>query len=164
MKIFNQFNNQEIKKTFKKLYFTSADNAPIRYSLMHDEFTRIFGSEDYRIFSVSGRSEIGGNHTDHNNGRVLAAAVSCDTVCFAKKRNDMKVRMISYGYDGEFNVDLNDLAVNKDQYDTTNALIRGVAAGMKKNGHEICGFDAYVHSTVLSGSGLSSSAAFEVLL
>lgn len=163
MKVYNQFNSNELKKTFKELYFTSADSAPERYSLMHDEFTKRYGKNDYRIFSVSGRSEIGGNHTDHNNGRVLAAAVSCDTVCFAVKRDDMKVRMTSYGYDGEFNVDLNDLDIHKDQYDTTDALIRGVAAGIKKNGHEICGFDAYVHSTVLSGSGLSSSAAFEVL-
>ncbi len=164
MKIYNQFNNDKIKEIFKDIYFMSAGEAALRYSLMHDEFIKKYGDGNYRIFSAPGRSEIGGNHTDHNNGRVLACAVSCDIVCFARKRDDLKINMTSYGYDDEFNIDLSNLEVNKNEYDTTISLLRGVAAGLTKNSHEICGFDAYVHSTVLSGSGLSSSAAFEVLM
>ncbi len=163
MKILEKFQSPEITSIFNDLYQVSSDTAPERYSLLHDLFVSEYGSEDYRIFSAPGRSEIGGNHTDHNHGRVLAAAVTCDTVCFAKKRDDNIVKLKSYGYNAEFIIDLSDLEINKEEYDSTNALIRGVAAGLKNRGYEICGFDGYVHSTVLSGSGLSSSAAFEVL-
>ena len=158
------FETDTAKELFNQLYQSSAVQAPERYSLLHNLFINEYGEDGYRIFSAPGRSEIGGNHTDHNHGRVLAAAVTCDTICFARKRDDMTVRLKSYGYDAEFIVDLNDLEINKSEYDSTNALIRGVAAGLSQRGYDICGFDGYVHSSVLSGSGLSSSAAFEVLM
>ncbi len=164
MKISQKFKTDKIKSLFNELYQTSADKAPERYSLLDSLFKEKYRNEEYRVFSAPGRSEIGGNHTDHNHGRVLAAAVTCDTICFARKRDDKIVRLLSYGYDAEFMVDLSELEVDKSEYDTTNALIRGVAAGLSKHGYELCGFDGYVHSTVLSGSGLSSSAAFEVLM
>ena len=163
MKINNKFQTPKSTSLFSDLYQNTANAAPERYSLLHNLFTEKFGDGAYRIFSAPGRSEIGGNHTDHNHGRVLAAAVTCDTVCYARKRDDMVVHLKSYGYESEFVIDLSNLEINKDEYDTTNALIRGVAAGLKNRGYDICGFDGYVHSTVLSGSGLSSSAAFEVL-
>jgi len=164
MNIISKFQKDKIKKLFKDIYQTSADDAPERYSVIHNSFIDRYGEGSYRIFSAPGRSEIGGNHTDHNNGRVLAASVTCDTVCFARKRSDMQVRITSFGYDKEFIMDLNNLEINKDEYDTTHGLVRGVAAGLAHRGYKLCGFDGYVSSTVLSGSGLSSSAAFEVLM
>lgn len=164
MNIISKFQKDKIKKLFKYIYQTSADDAPERYSVIYNSFIDRYGEGSYRIFSAPGRSEIGGNHTDHNHGRVLAAAVTCDTVCFARKRSDMLIRITSFGYDKEFIIDLNNLEINKDEYDTTNGLVRGVAAGLSHRGYKLCGFDGYVSSTVLSGSGLSSSAAFEVLM
>ena len=163
MNILDKFQTNTIKTLFKEIYQSFADDAPRRYTDIHNSFVERYGSGPYRVFSAPGRSEIGGNHTDHNHGRVLAAAVTCDTVCFAKAREDMQVHITSFGYEKEFTIDLNSLEVDKSEYDTTNGLVRGVAAGLAERGYPICGFDGYVHSTVLSGSGLSSSAAFEVL-
>lgn len=115
------------------------------------------------IVSAPGRSEIIGNHTDHNDGRVLAAAINLDAVACIAKREDMTVNLVSEGYPS-IQVDLNDLTPNTAEAGTTASLVRGVAAGMKERGYQIGGFDAVVSSDVLSGSGLSSSAAFEVLV
>ena len=164
MDIADKFKTNAFKELFNDLYGADAGAAPERYSLLNNLFTEKYGDGPYRIFSAPGRSEIGGNHTDHNHGRVLAAAVTCDTVCFARARDDMTVRLTSYGYDGEFIIDLSSLEMNEAERETTNALVRGVASGLAGRGYGICGFEGYVHSTVLSGSGLSSSAAFEVLM
>lgn len=159
-----QFKSEAFNKVFKSLYGPSADSAADRYAQIHDAFIKHYGEGEYRIFSAPGRSEIGGNHTDHNYGRVLTCAVSVDTVAFVRAREDKTVRLRSYGYDKEFIIDLNILQAKEEDKGTTEALIRGVADAMAKEGMPIVGFDAYVHSTVLSGSGLSSSAAFEVLV
>ncbi len=115
------------------------------------------------FFSAPGRTEIGGNHTDHNNGRVLAASVNLDTLCAASPREDLKVHFHSEGY-APLELDLSDTAPRAEEEGTTAALIRGVADGMKQAGRRIGGFDAAVTSTVAGGSGLSSSAAVEVML
>ena len=164
MIIYDKFQTDEIKRVFNNIYSLSANTAPQRYSLMHDNFVANYGEGEYRVFCAPGRCEIGGNHTDHNNGIVLACAVSCDTVCFARKRCDMQVHLTSFGYKKEMSIDLNDLSIHKSELGKTQSLVRGVAKGLQNHGYGICGFDAYVHSTVLSGSGLSSSAAFEVML
>ena len=101
--------------------------------------------------------------THHNHGRVLAAAVNLDTLCAVTPREDLKVYFRSEGYPA-IEMDLSDLAVHPEEAGTTTALIRGVAAGMKEAGYRIGGFDAAVTSTVAGGSGLSSSAALEVML
>ena len=111
------------------------------------------------LISAPGRTEIGGNHTDHNKGCVLAAAVNLDTLAAVSARNDMVVNLHSEGYPA-MTVDLSDLSVKEDEKGTTAALIRGVAARMAELGYKIGGFDACVTSSVASGSGLSSSAAF----
>ena len=126
----------------------------------HDE---AFRSAETALFSAPGRTEIGGNHTDHNNGRVLAASVNLDTLCAAAPREDMLVRFHSEGY-APVTVDLKDTDPRPEEKETTAALIRGVADGMKRAGRRIGGFDAAVTSTVAGGSGLSSSAALEVML
>lgn len=115
------------------------------------------------LISAPGRTEIGGNHTDHNRGRVLAAAVNLDTLAAVSPRTDMIVHLNSEGY-APLTLDLTDLTTHPEESGTTASLIRGVAARMAELGYRIGGFDAVVTSSVASGSGLSSSAAFEVLI
>ncbi len=115
------------------------------------------------IFSGPGRTEIGGNHTDHQHGHVLCGSVNLDVLAAAALNGTQTVRLKSAGYD-PIEVDLDDLAPRESEYGATAGLVRGVAAGVKGLGFAISGFDACCVSTVLSGSGLSSSAAFEVLV
>ena len=135
-----------------------------RYADLLMRHTALFGEHrDVQLISAPGRTEIGGNHTDHNNGRVLAASVNLDALCAASPRKDLKVCFHSEGYD-PIEMDLTDLSVHPEEAGTTKGLIRGVAYGMKQAGYRIGGFDAAVTSTVAGGSGLSSSAALEVML
>ena len=135
-----------------------------RYSRLADAFRAKFGREPERFVSAPGRTEVVGNHTDHQNGWVLAASVNLDTVAAVAPRDDALVTLYSEGYDKPFAVDLSDTEVREDEKETTFALIRGVAARLKALGYRVGGFDACVTSTVFKGSGLSSSAAFEVML
>ena len=116
-----------------------------------------------QMVSAPGRIEIAGNHTDHNNGRVLAAAVSLDCLAAVSPAKDMKARVYSRGFQ-PLEIDLSDTAPREEEKGTSAALVRGVAAGMKEKGFRIGGFDAAVTSSVATGSGLSSSAAYEVLI
>lgn len=115
------------------------------------------------LFSAPGRTEIGGNHTDHQHGRVLAASVNLDTLAAVSENGTNLIRVQSEGY-RLCTVDLGDLSVHENEKNSTLALIRGVAAKFASMGAKLTGFDAYVVSDVLRGSGLSSSAAFEVLM
>ena len=135
-----------------------------RYAALIRRHGELFGDRgEIALVSAPGRTEIGGNHTDHNHGRVLAASVNLDALCAATAREDLLVHFHSEGY-APLEMDLADLSVHPDETGTTMALIRGVAAGMKDAGYRIGGFDAAVTSTVAGGSGLSSSAALEVML
>ena len=126
-------------------------------------FADAFGGAPSRYFSAPGRTEIGGNHTDHQQGRVLAAAVDLDTLAAVRENGTDTVRILSEGYP-LCEVELSNLTPVKAEINTTAALVRGVAAGFVQRGCKVGGFDAYCTSTVLPGSGLSSSAAFEVLM
>ena len=126
-------------------------------------FTAAFHAAPQRYFSAPGRTEIGGNHTDHQRGRVLAAAVNLDTVAAVALNGTDTVRVLSKGYP-MCQVKVTELEPVEGEINTTPALIRGVAAAFAARGCTLAGFDAYVESTVLPGSGLSSSAAFEVLM
>ena len=119
--------------------------------------------EKHYVFSAPGRTEIGGNHTDHQRGCVLAAAVNLETTADVRLNHSNRVWIQSDGYP-PFSVDLSDLTVHKDEKNTTTALVRGVLASFAERGAKLQGFDAVIHSNVLPGSGLSSSAAFEVLI
>ena len=135
-----------------------------RYAAIARRHAELFGDRGkIALISAPGRTEIGGNHTDHNRGRVLAAAVNLDALCAVTPRDDLAVRFHSEGYPA-IEMDLTDTAPRREEEGTTRALIRGVAAGMKEAGYRIGGFDAAVTSTVAGGSGLSSSAALEVML
>ena len=126
-------------------------------------FAAAFGGSPTRYFSAPGRTEIGGNHTDHQRGRVLAAAVNLDTVAAVRPNGTGMIRLLSEGYP-LCQVDLAELEPKAEEVNSTAALVRGVAARFAQLGCQVEGFDAYCQSAVLPGSGLSSSAAFEVLM
>lgn len=135
-----------------------------RYAHMIRRHAEVFGENaNVRLISAPGRTEIGGNHTDHNNGRVLAASVNLDTLAAVTPRDDMQVIFHSEGY-SPMQLNLEETEPREKEMGTTRALIRGVAAGMKEKRYRIGGFEAVVHSTVASGGGLSSSAALEVMV
>lgn len=133
------------------------------YEKLKAKFERQYGRAAEYIFSAPGRTELGGNHTDHQHGLVLAAAVTLDTKAAAAENNDGCIRVISEGY-APVTVPIDELEKHPEERNTTAALVRGVAAGFLRRGYGVRGFDAYVVSDVLPGSGLSSSAAFEVLI
>ena len=126
-------------------------------------FAAAFGSAPERYFSAPGRTEISGNHTDHQRGRVLAGAVNLDTVAAVRVNGTDTIRILSKGYP-MCQVNVKELTPVESEINSTPALIRGVAARFAQLGCEVKGFDAYCESTVLPGSGLSSSAAYEVLI
>ncbi|MDO4863493.1 MAG: galactokinase family protein [Ruminococcus sp.] len=135
-----------------------------RYLSAAEHFSRLYPEcGDVRVFSAPGRTEIGGNHTDHQHGCVLAAAVDLDVIALVDFTEDGFIRINSEGHKPN-EVDLSDLSPRESERGTSNAIIRGIAAGFAEKGVEIGGFAAYTTSDVLSGSGLSSSAAFENLI
>jgi galactokinase len=151
---------------FRELYGTDEvilkEQAERYVNLMFD-FKKTFGTEDVKLFSSPGRTEIGGNHTDHNYGRVLAGAVNLDNIAAAAKNGTNTIRIKSAGYP-EFQVELTDFKPKEEEYYTSTSLVKGIAAKMKEKGYEIGGFNACIDGRVPKGSGLSSSASFEVLI
>ncbi|KJF41912.1 galactokinase [Draconibacterium sediminis] len=151
---------------FKELYGSDVAELKVqadRYAELMGEFEKTFGTDDVSLYSSPGRTEIGGNHTDHNYGRVLAGAVNLDNIAVAAKNGTNTVRIKSAGYP-QFEVELSDFQPNEDEFYTSTSLVKGIAAKMKDNGYEIGGFDACIEGRVPKGSGLSSSASFEVLI
>lgn len=135
-----------------------------RYVELLNTFGELFGFDrDVNIVSAPGRTEVCGNHTDHNNGKVLAASINLDAIAVVAKNDDNIIRVKSQGHRMNL-VDLDDLTPDENKFGDSTALVQGVAAGVKKLGFEVKGFDACTTSDVMGGSGLSSSAAFEVLL
>ena len=134
-----------------------------RYINALNEYKKLFTEELDGIYSAPGRSEIGGNHTDHQHGETLAASINDDAIAMVKSTDKNVVNVLSEGYD-MITIDLNDIDKNDSEEGTTIALIKGVIKGVKDHGYNIGGFNAYITSNVLSGSGLSSSAAFETLI
>ena len=165
--LIRKLNGDEARAQLRYLY--GGDEAVLnhqleRYATLIHRHAELFGEHPkVHLVSAPGRTEIGGNHTDHNHGRVLAAAVNLDALCAASPRDDLAVRFHSEGY-SPVEIDLSELDPKPEEKGTTAALIRGVAAGMQQAGYRIGGFDAAVTSTVAGGSGLSSSAALEVML
>ena len=137
--------------------------SPDEKAVLDAGFAAAFGGTPERYFSAPGRTEIGGNHTDHQRGHVLAAAVNLDTRAAVKRNGTKNIRILSKGYPMSV-VDLSNLEPVEAEINSTPALIRGVAARFTQLGCQVEGFDAYCESTVLPGSGLSSSAAYEVLI
>lgn len=135
----------------------------IRFNSIREQYEKEFGQIRELVYiSAPGRTEIGGNHTDHQHGCVLAGSVNLDIIAVAAKNDDNIIRIKSEGYPVD-EINLNELAPDKNEFGKSSALIRGIAARFKELGFEVRGFNAYTSSNVLKGSGLSSSAAFEVL-
>lgn len=146
--------------------YVDADVLPYqkdRYVAAIETYEKLYGTDAVEIYSAPGRSEVGGNHTDHQHGEVLATSINLDAIAIVKKLPDMQIRLVSDGYD-EIVIDGNDLSLKEEEKETTTALIKGVLAGAKKRGYAVGGFQAYITSDVLIGAGLSSSAAFETVI
>ena len=160
-------NAPKIKELLYKLY--GKDNRVIqeqiqRYGKIIKQYQNYFSSIPVHLFSSPGRTEIGGNHTDHNAGRVLAATINLDSIAAVAETHDNTVTIYSEGYTDPFKVVLDDLEPKRKEEETTTALIRGIAARFKELGYNIGGFNACISSNVMVGSGLSSSASIEVLI
>ena len=152
--------------TFRELYGTNQlilTKQADRYNSLLEKFSKTFNSKEIVLFSSPGRTEIGGNHTDHNYGRVLAGAVNMDNIAVAAKNNTNVVSILSSGYE-KFEVDLSNLSPDKAEKYSSASIVRGVSSRMKELGFVIGGFDCCIDSGVPVGSGLSSSASFEVLI
>lgn len=165
-KMLDLIGSGELDSRLKNVYISDEDvlKQRERYISLVNDFSEVFGErENLRFFSAPGRTEVGGNHTDHNHGRVLAAGINLDAVAVATKNDENIVRVKSRGYKMDV-VDLADLSISDIDMGHSNALVRGMCDGFLKRGYKIGGFDACTVSSVLSGSGLSSSAAFEVLV
>lgn len=160
-----QINSGQLNNRLKEIYVDEGmlSYQKQRYEEAIGEFEALFGDGAVELYSAPGRSEVGGNHTDHQRGEVLAASVNLDAVAVVRKTGDNKIQLKSQGYP-MIHVDLAKLEARKEEEGTSKGLIRGMAYGLLKNGHAIGGFEAYVVSDVLGGAGLSSSAAFEVLV
>ena len=165
--LINKLNNSGFKDELSVLYGADSNVLYVqrqRYIRAIERFTGSFPDrEDVHIFSAPGRSEIGGNHTDHQHGCALGAAVNLDAVAVVAFHDEGVIRFESEGH-GVCEVELSDLAVHEEEKGTSTAIIRGICARFNEMGVKIGGFDAYAVSDVLSGSGLSSSAAFETLV
>ena len=163
----NLFFSESFLKQLSYIYCTDNEGSKFyaeRFKKAVDDFEKIFGkNREIRLFSAPGRTEIGGNHTDHQHGRVLAGSVDLDIIAVVSPNDSNIIKVKSEGY--KLNtVNIDETSINKKEYNTTLSLIRGISASFKNMGYNINGFDAYMTSRVLKGSGLSSSAAFEVMI
>ena len=149
----------------KELYVDSrrVDTETKRYIEAITKYEQIFGEGKVGVFSAPGRSEIGGNHTDHQQGRVLAASVNVDFLAVAGIVQEPVIKVLSEGYE-MITVDVTDLSLCEEEKGTTKAVIKGMVKGFVDAGYNVGGFNAYITSEVLSGSGLSSSAGLETLI
>ncbi|ANN62398.1 galactokinase [Brachyspira hyodysenteriae] len=158
---------KKMDEKFSSIYGGDAYSISEAYSRLSDtikHFESIEKSQEIYVFSASGRTELSGNHTDHNNGCVLTASINLDKLAVVSKRDDNKIVVYTDYSNTPDIIDINDLNINKDEYGKSNALTRGVCAGIKNKGGNIGGCTVTLNNKVLIGSGLSSSASFESLI
>ena len=162
----NRIQSGEFDAELKDLYGIQEDVLAAqrtRYQTAIAKYEELFGEGDIEIYSAPGRTEICGNHTDHQHGVVLAASINLDVIAIVGAGNGNNVDFVSEGY-APICFDVNQLDINEDTKGTTTSLIKGVIKGMQDRGYKTGPFKAYVTSDVLSGSGLSSSAALESII
>ncbi len=162
----NAIKSGEMNENFKAVYVTdeAVELQKERYIETIEEFISLFGDDrDIIVTSAPGRTEVCGNHTDHNNGKVLAASINLDAIAVCAVSDENIVRVKSKGHAMNV-VDITKLLPDESEFGRSTAMVRGVVSKIKDMGYEIGGFDAVTTSDVMGGSGLSSSAAFEVLL
>ncbi len=156
--------SSESKQLMAKLYGIGQEEENIlRYQKLVKSYEHIFGDQDIALFTSPGRTEISGNHTDHNHGKVLAGSINLDCVGVAAKNDSQMVRIISETYNQDFTIDLEDLTPGPKMAGTID-LTKGLLNGFLEMGCKIGGFNAYITSNVISAAGVSSSAAYEMLL
>lgn len=163
--LIEEFRQGKYQKLLKDIYVDEEvlEYQKERYIKALESFEELYGEKEVEIYSAPGRSEVGGNHTDHQYGKVLATSINLDAIAIVAKTEDETVSIKSEGYE-KFEVHLSSLQPREGEEGTSESLTRGVASKLKEEGYEIGGFQAYVTSDVLNGAGMSSSAAFEVLL
>ncbi|MCQ2539260.1 MAG: galactokinase [Acetatifactor sp.] len=164
--LITQIQNGEMDEKFREIYVDESLTTyhRQRYVKLLERFREMFpDKQEVAVFSAPGRSEVCGNHTDHQNGMVLATSINLDAIAVVAPTEDGVIRLKSDDYPME-TVDITNLEQNNAEFGTTTALIRGVVAGLKERGHAVGGFAAVVTSDVLMGAGMSSSAAFESLV
>jgi len=153
--------NSFFKETYGK---EEVENQKKRYTDATEQFISIYGDREVNVFSVPGRSEISGNHTDHNYGKVLAGSINLDIIAIASKTDDSVIRIKSKGFDEDV-VDIEQYtSPREDNFFKSSSLIAGMARAFRDNSFKVGGYVAYTTSNVFKGSGLSSSAAFEVMI
>lgn len=159
-----ELNNKKYDELLNDIYADTnlLDYQRERYVKAINKYVSLYGDTDVEIYSAPGRSEVGGNHTDHQHGCVLAAAVNLDAIAVVG-RVDNKIKVLSDDFDIA-PINLEDLEIKKVEEGTSEALIRGVCARLKELGYNVGGFNAFITSDVLMGAGLSSSAAFETII
>ena len=165
--VVSKLSSKTTTEQFKKMYGDKTEiinTQMARYKALIERFSSEFpGFDDVSLFSTPGRTEVGGNHTDHNAGRVLAAAVDLDIISAVSPSKDEAIEIRSEGYP-VIHIDTHDLEIKAEEKYTSAALVRGVCARLKQKGYQIGGFRASIDGKVPKGSGLSSSAAFEVMM
>lgn len=164
--ILRKFENKEFDDVLIKLYPDNREAINYqrkRYTDMINKSISLFGDTNVEIYSAPGRTEVGGNHTDHQHGEVLAASINLDAIAIVSNNSHNKINIYSIGY-APIEIDLNNISYNKEEEGTTTSIIKGVLNGFTNHGFKIGGFNACITSDVLNGAGLSSSAAFETLI
>ncbi len=160
-------NNENLYSPIKKMFALNDKQTTTYLERLNntiDGFTEKFGARDnLRFFSAPGRTEIGGNHTDHQHGKVICASVNTDIIAVVSQNDSDIINVKSFGYDTD-TININDTDIKSSEENKAISLLRGIANKFKEMGYSIKGFDAYTTSTVLKGSGLSSSAAYEVVI
>lgn len=163
--LINEIKNGSLDERILDIYVDEAkvEYQKNRYVAAIEKYESLYGEDEVTIFSAPGRTEVGGNHTDHQHGEVLAASINNDAIAIVKPLEENVVKVVSDGY-SMITVSLDKLELVESEKESTRALIKGVFAGVKNRGYKVGGFQAYVTSDVLIGAGLSSSAAFETLI
>ena len=164
-KMIDLIKNGEFDEKFTEIYVDTErlEYQKERYINAITKFEEYYGAGEIQIFSAPGRSEVCGNHTDHQYGKVLACAINLDAIAVVKNNDKEEIKLISDNSD-EIVIDIADLSIKEEGKGTTISLVKGVLAGFKERGYQIGGFCTYITSDVLIGSGISSSAAFETLI
>ncbi len=163
--LINEIESGKLDEKLLDIYVdeTKVEYQKKRYVEAVKRYVSLYGEGDVAVFSAPGRTEVGGNHTDHQHGEVLAASINNDAIAITSPIDENCVKLVSDNY-SMITIDLNSLELKESEKETTTALIKGVLAGIKDRGGKIGGFQAFVTSDVLIGAGLSSSAAFETLI